>query len=173
MCKYVFEDKNDLVKLLYKKLNNPTQIKVQKTLYLLFAYYGASYGTLSGETDDTDFYDQNYPEYLFDEHFQAWQYGPVDFDVYRDEKNGKFISIPDDFLPNFNVGEKEKININAVIDNIVDQTNSMDDFSLVELTHQDDAWFDVYDGSKYIKMDREAIVGEYINRIKRVDSHNV
>ncbi|HFE0901717.1 TPA: hypothetical protein ACF7YZ_001408 [Streptococcus agalactiae] len=56
----VFSEKDFLVNFLYKLLDNPTQIKVQKTLYLLFAFYGATYGNLDKD-EDNEFSDQNYP----------------------------------------------------------------------------------------------------------------
>lgn len=87
---YVFPEKNKLVKYLYSKLDNPTQIKVQKTLYLLYAFYGATYGRLASNTEETEFEDQNYPKELFPAKFEAWRYGPVEADVYRDEKSGCF-----------------------------------------------------------------------------------
>ncbi|EAO75295.1 conserved hypothetical protein [Streptococcus agalactiae COH1] len=60
----VFSEKDFLVNFLYKLLDNPTQIKVQKTLYLLFAFYGATYGNLDKD-EDNEFSDQNYPKQLF------------------------------------------------------------------------------------------------------------
>src|SRR5699024_7177023 len=121
---FVFADKDDLVKLLYKKLSNPTQIKVQKTLYLLFAYYGATYGKINNrDTKDDQFDEQSYPKYLFNADFQAWRYGPVERDVYSKEKNDEFNDIPNDFQPTFSVGQEEKSNILSFIDNIINQTD--------------------------------------------------
>ena len=45
--KYIFNNKDDLVNYLLYKLDLPSQLKIQKTLYLLFAFYGATYGKLS------------------------------------------------------------------------------------------------------------------------------
>ena len=45
--KYIFNNKDDLVNYLLYKLDLPSQLKIQKTLYLLFAFYGAIYGKLS------------------------------------------------------------------------------------------------------------------------------
>ncbi|HEO7186705.1 TPA: hypothetical protein VBE04_000819, partial [Streptococcus agalactiae] len=69
----VFSEKDFLVNFLYKLLDNPTQIKVQKTLYLLFAFYGATYGNLDKD-EDNEFSDQNYPKQLFKAIFEAWRY---------------------------------------------------------------------------------------------------
>lgn len=45
--KYIFNNKDDLVNYLLYKLDLPSQLKIQKTLYLLFTFYGATYGKLS------------------------------------------------------------------------------------------------------------------------------
>lgn len=81
----VFQDKDFLVNFLYKLLENPTQIKVQKTLYLLFAFYGATYGNIKKE-EDNEFSKQNYPSNLFEAIFEAWRYGPVEIEIYSNEK---------------------------------------------------------------------------------------
>lgn len=56
----VFSEKDFLVNFLYKLLDNPTQIKVQKTLYLLFAFYGATYGNLDKDEDNELIIPNNY-----------------------------------------------------------------------------------------------------------------
>ncbi|VTS29747.1 Uncharacterised protein [Streptococcus pseudoporcinus] len=48
----VFSDKDFLVNYFYKLLDNPTKNKVQKTLYLLFAFYGATYGRLQSNAEE-------------------------------------------------------------------------------------------------------------------------
>lgn len=78
---YIFEDKNDLVNYLLYKLNLPSQLKIQKTLYLLFAFYGATYGKLINEENNSELDSNNYTPFLFKPNFQAWKYGPVDYDV--------------------------------------------------------------------------------------------
>lgn len=53
MSENVFDDKFLLVRYLLTVLNVPTPLKIQKAMYLLWAFYAASYGSASaGELDD-------------------------------------------------------------------------------------------------------------------------
>lgn len=158
----VFECKDDLVNYLYSMLTNPTQVKVHKTLYLLYAFYGATYGQLYNQEKKEDFEGQFYPRYLFEANFQAWGYGPVEYDVYCREKNKKYESVNE--LP-INLETPEGNNIKKFIDDLVSQTDRLDDFSLVDRTHQDNAWLDSYlEGEQYTKIKNENIIKEYQER---------
>ena len=91
MKSVVFEDKDFLVQFLYKLFEKPSRIKIQKTLYLLYAFYGATYGNLNlNEDEENEFVGQNYPKYLFDANFEAWRYGPVEKEVYANDKKGLY-----------------------------------------------------------------------------------
>ena len=46
---YFFENVNDLIKMIYASNQNISVIRLQKALYFLFAYYGATYGSLESE----------------------------------------------------------------------------------------------------------------------------
>lgn len=159
---YVFEDKNRLVHYLYSILSNPTQIKVQKSLYLLYAFYGATYGQLFKHEDKEDFGGQTYPKELFNANFQAWRYGPVEYDVYRNEKADMYDGVEEIEMK---TDTEENINIKRFIDSLVSQIDKMDDFSLVDRTHQDNVWLNNYkEGNLYIEMSNEDIVKEYKER---------
>lgn len=161
---YVFDNKDDLVNYLHLKLSNPTKIKIQKTLYLLFAYYGATYGNLSETKDngDDEFDNQSYPELLFNAKFEAWRYGPVEVDVYNNEKQGCYEDAQDEEILDLTPESK---NIKQFIDSIIKQTNGIDDFSLVDRTHQDKCWMDRYkEGLSHIPMDNAEIIKEYNER---------
>ena len=82
MTSYVFQNKTDLVNHLFAKLKTPSPIKIQKTFYLLFAFYGATYGQLK-TNPPTELESINYPTYLFKPNFEAWCYGPVDLDIHK------------------------------------------------------------------------------------------
>lgn len=158
---YVFEDENVLVNHLYKKLANPTRLKVQKSLYLLWAYYAATYGNL--EYDEyTEF--EEYPDELFKPEFQAWRYGPVDQTVYENQKkDGYYSANLDLYSPETNV-ERD---VSLFMDDLLSEINDINDFGLVELTHQDHSWRDVYKpGELFTEMDSESIKNEYINRFE-------
>ena len=163
----VFSDKDFLVNYLYKLLDNPTKIKVQKTLYLLFAFYGATYGRLQSNAEgESDFSEQKYPENLFSAKFEAWQYGPVEVDVYNRDKSFSYSKekLTNAEIDNF-FSTNERRNVKGFIQNIVAQTNIIDDFSLVDRTHQDDSWLGVYrSGELHIPMDNSSIVSEYAEK---------
>ena len=90
MSDYIFQDKTDLVNHLFYKLNEASPIKIQKTLYFLFAFYGATYGKLSGEESFGELESVNYTNFLFEPKFEAWKYGPVDDDVYTAYREDRY-----------------------------------------------------------------------------------
>lgn len=166
MSDVVFNDKDFLVNFLYSLLDNPTKIKVQKTLYLLYAFYGATYGNLNAEGEENEFSNHSYPKRLFNANFEALRYGPVESEVYANEKSGRYSAqnlATEDVDTFFNTSEMR--NIREFIENIASQTNNIDDFSLVDRTHQDNVWLNKYkEGERHIQMDNDEIVQEYIKR---------
>ncbi|HEL2473858.1 TPA: DUF4065 domain-containing protein [Streptococcus suis] len=167
MDNYIFPNKTDLVNYLFDKLDDPSPIKIQKTLYFLFAYYGATYGKL-GSSTQSELEVSNYTKYLFTPNFEAWMYGPVDPEVYDKNRNSEYSAqtIKPDTL-NSNLTNSEKQNIIMFANNIIRQTNEVDDFSLVERTHEDDAWRIPYEegnGAYHIKMDPNTIIDEYCTK---------
>lgn len=167
MNSVVFENKDFLVQFLYELFEKPSRIKIQKTLYLLYAFYGATYGNinLSDDEEENEFVGQNYPKYLFNAIFEAWRYGPVEKDVYAKDRNDYYESrsLSSDEIDSF-FNTVELKNIKSFIENIVSQTEQIDDFSLVDRTHQDKSWHTVYkEGQKHIPMDNDSIIQEYID----------
>ena len=160
---FAFPNKDVLVNHIYNKLDNPTLLKVQKSLYLLWAYYSATYGSLTHDKDEeSDMMD--YPKDLFKPDFEAWRYGPVDRQVYAEQKQNKFSKNGEAFLPS---NEVEK-DILLFVDDLLEDINGINDFGLVERTHQDHAWKDVYkEGETGIKMDASKIKSEYIIRFEK------
>lgn len=55
---------------------------------------------------------------------------------------------------------KELKNIKAFIQNIVNQCNSIDDFSLVDRTRQDNSWIEAY--KLNTPMNNSSIIDEYV-----------
>lgn len=158
---YVFKDKNVLIQHLYRKIENMSNIRLQKTLYLLFAFYGATYGMLEQDAELTE----SYPKYLFNADFEAWRYGPVDNEVYSNYKNGCY----DDFGNEY-IGETvEEKNALSQVNDLIEQANEINDFGLVDRTHQDESWSSKYqEGVSHIKMDSDAIIKEYAEKyVKR------
>lgn len=170
MAKNVFTDKYDLVSYLFSRLNNPTNLKIQKAMYLLWAFYVGTYGSLEKDADNSDCY----PDYLFEPAFEAWRYGPVDSEVYASIKSEKDFDIDgsvDKFLKKSVTkdikNDKQKFNnIVSFLNNLVNQIDKMDDFALVARTHEDSSWTNVYhEGVLHTKMSAAAIKNEYEHKL--------
>lgn len=160
MTNYVFQNKTDLINHLFAKLEKPSCIKIQKTLYLLFAFYGATYGQL--KTTSSELETVNYPAYLFEPHFEAWQYGPVDLDVHESiyQKVYEGLELKDEAFDKA-LEPSEVRNIRLFIDDIIKQTNDTDDFTLIGRVCEDDAWVSVINSNNKT-MDPQAIINEYV-----------
>lgn len=145
---YVF-DTDTLVKHVIYKLEEPSPLRIQKTIYFLFAFYASGLGLKS----------PNKP-YLFSEKFEAWAFGPVLRSVYTNAQNGDVEGI--EWVPE----TKEDMSLYMFIDEVIASVNKLGDFQLVERTHQDNAWKNAYiecEPSHAIGiMNREDIRNDYI-----------
>lgn len=90
-------DKDDLANYFINQYRQMTSIdisplKLQKSLYLLFAMWGGNAAIINEDIDKgqgTIELTDKVPTLLFDANFEAWRYGPVDIDVYdRYKENG-------------------------------------------------------------------------------------
>lgn len=172
----VFEDAKDVIALIKRGRDYLSPIRLQKALYFLFAYYGATYGSIpnskSEEERASEVDDNLFPKYLFNEYngkeieFEAWQYGPVIRPIYADNKENMFenISFDEEKYKNINI-------INDVIlfvNDIMEELDSMSDFSLVDRSHQDLAWrskFNIDDPYRSNVIDKDELIAEYINTL--------
>lgn len=153
----------NIIGLMKEELQNISPLRLQKTLYFLFAYYGASYGQLSKSeefeitNDDT----LNLPTYLFPAKFEAWQYGPVIREVYTNNKYNtdyEEVSYSKDDLSIED--ETMKDEITEYLKEIIASTSKVSDFGLVERTHEDKEWkANIGDQSE---MNLDNIISEYI-----------
>ena len=142
----------------YKKLFPSREIsplKLQKALYFCFAYWGGFIKKNNAFPDETKeitlFYDEN----LFANKIEAWVYGPVIPDVYH-EKN--LSSFRNDSL----FDGKEYIQ--EYINNILDDVLPLNDFKLVEASHEDQCWKKHFKGKSMfhnIEIPKEEIIREY------------
>ncbi|UJF15001.1 DUF4065 domain-containing protein [Jeotgalibaca sp. MA1X17-3] len=161
---YFFDDVNDLVKHLFRLEGKLSPIKLQKALYFLFAYYGATYGSVQTDIANENKIEQteSYPKYLFNDCFEAWKYGPVISSVYKENKQNTYEGKA--YTPKDNKEEE----VLSYINEIFQQLNEISDFGLVERSHLDMAWKEPY--SKYKArqtesqtMNNEIIIEEYRN----------
>lgn len=84
-------------------------------------------------------------------------------EVYHKFKNKEYDHLKDNFIPN-DQNEKE---ILSFMDDIIDQVNDINDFGLVERSHQDDAWADKFkEGEYHICMSNEQIKQDYVRYLR-------
>ncbi|HHT7008797.1 TPA: Panacea domain-containing protein [Bacillus cereus] len=135
-------------------------IKLQKSLYFLYAYYGSAYFNqdFEGESEGV----QN-PKTLFFAEFEAWKYGPVIRDIYLLHKNG---TIGTDIKIKNAIIEMEKhMEEKRFVDDLFKQIDSVSDFSLIDRSLQDFTWQKAYKSTDKIKhMSNENIIEEYKER---------
>lgn len=127
-------------------------IKLQKALYYCFAYYGSIIAK-----------DNNYQinEYLFDDKFYAWVYGPVIPSIVE-QYNNKFIK------GNINIEELNNYNVKKIIDPLLEELFNIGDIKLVSFVHEDKVWIDNFDekNSKANKIiNRKDIIDEYVLKV--------
>lgn len=158
--KVVFDNILTLAKLVKSKSRREmTPLRLQKTLYFIFAFYGATLGQLNSENEGDSKFEgsSDYPKYLFKENFEAWQYGPVLRSIYQANKyNSQCIDEAPDWSPS---NEKEE-SINELIEQVIKQTDEMGDFTLVERSHEDEEWKEAF-GQGQKEMDKDKIIDEY------------
>ncbi len=114
---------------LYSKDISP--IKLQKSLYFLFAYWG---GYIKKSELNSSFVEEDisrkYDAYLYDNRIEAWAYGPVVPDVYTNHRYAEYGC--------GNVEANEYVR--EFIDDILDDIFVMSDFKLVDISHMDNSW---------------------------------
>lgn len=123
-------------------------VKLQKTLYLLFAMWGGNIRNMDFNEVELE---SNLSEYLFNASFEAWKYGPVDRDIYELFKQDKIV-------------EQQSLTtksdtVLSFIEDICSQAFEISDFALIDLVKQDLCWASRYDNGIY--MSEEDIIEEY------------
>jgi uncharacterized phage-associated protein len=145
----------------YNKEISP--IKLQKSLYFLFAYWG---GFIRKNSNNKNYVEEelNLSENLFDEKFEAWVYGPVVPQIFREYRDHKL-----DFV-NFNVEEmfnEQNSMVRESIDSLLDELFEVSDFKLVSISHEDNCWkkhFNINDKVHDKIIPTEEIIEEYALR---------
>lgn len=137
-------------------------IKLQKSLYFCFAYWGAFVRkSLNNEYVEENI---NLSEYLFPEKFQAWIYGPVIPEIFRlyNAKNLEYMNLNPDTIFN----EEQSI-VKETIDSLLDELFVTSDFKLVSVSHEDNCWkknFDINCPTHNIVIEPQDIISEYTLR---------
>lgn len=137
-------------------------IKLQKSLYFLFAYWGQFIRKNKENKSSVEVDYSDYNEYLFEDKIEAWTYGPVVPRVFIAEKTGEMDTYESKYkIDNFfqdNIVKKE------FIDNLLNQLFEIDDFGLVNISHQDECWKNNYvetDTQHNREIPKEDIINEY------------
>lgn len=136
-------------------------IKLQKSLYFLFAYWGQFIRSNKENMDSVEVDYSKYDEFLFNDRIEAWTYGPVVPAVFNAEKSGLLdAEIDKDYLEDDFV-KKE------FIDNLLEQLFEIDDFGLVRISHEDKCWQNNYiesDERHNREIPKEEIINEYSSK---------
>ncbi|WP_054689729.1 type II toxin-antitoxin system antitoxin SocA domain-containing protein [Fructilactobacillus florum] len=125
-------------------------------MYFVWAFYAATYGNVDTNESEIKDSDVSYPEHLFEPNFEAWKYGPVDPDVWENNNGGNIEPVNLDNVDSLiNISNKSVINdILSFVDDMINQVKDVNDFGLVNRSHEDSAWRDVWkDNFLHIKMD--------------------
>lgn len=150
---YVFNDVNDFVAYLKVKLTAPTPLKLYSSLYLIYSFYLASYGSIDYSKLNEFQLMKHFPKRLFPAKFVGKTYGAISENVDL-ETNAK-----DTFVNN----TPEAHNIKLFIDDLISQINEVNDFGLVDRVHKDKAWFNAYNNKTYVK--DEDILNDYCDQV--------
>lgn len=160
---FVFDNVLDLAGYVKQQLNNPTPIKIQKALYFLWAFYAVTYGNIDYDSQNPSEFNlqvEKYPKALFAPDFMAKRYGPVIKQVLLACKNKQLETLSlKDLQSKIVLGKLAKNEVILFINNLLVQINSVNDFGLVQRTHQDKAWKTAYAGNQ--QMSPEMIKADY------------
>lgn len=151
--KYFFSNVDDLAVYLCSIYKFMTPIKMQKGLYFLYAYYAATLGLSSQEADQPNSETMNYPPELFKPEFEAWKLGPVIPHVYNKFKSGHYQELAKTININkiFDLDSGNPVNMEVklfVEKFFLQHVCTVQDYTLVERSHEDEAWIQAYDNGK-------------------------
>lgn len=139
-----------------------TPIKLQKSLYFLYAMWAGFANQKNGEVQVP----QSDVE-LFDADFTAWAFGPVDVEVYEDFKVLQKVN---------NTQHRALLKKQATtlqldfIEQTLPRILNTSDFGLVDLSHRDKCWVNHFtpakDGKPSIglRIPNQSIIDEYTNK---------
>lgn len=142
-------------------------IKMQKTLYFLYAFWIKRVATFQSEENHIEMADITTVDdlgnsILFKTKFWAWEYGPIIKEVY--ESKSEYLSYGDEDNI-FNLIEMDSFT-RAYIDLTLDLIFNTRDFALVDLSHKDRCWIDARNKGTDVEIDLETLKEEYIEKGK-------
>ena len=147
-----------------------SSIKLQKSLYFLFAYWGGFVNKgCNNFREDRECQEMNkYHKYLFNDKIEAWTYGPVVPEIYKKFNSGIYRH-SDDFSLSESINKiNQEPEVKAFIDDMLDDLFKFSDFKLVDIAHQDECWKKCYnseEGFHNTEILKDQIIDEYSRRI--------
>lgn len=141
-----------------------TPIKLQKGMYFLFAIWGGDIRKAKmGIIEDPKI--AKLKEQLFVPKFQAWTYGPVDYDLFKSHGSSYVVILNmEEFIGKL---EKKPVLVQIFLDTLLKEIFEAGDFSLVDSSHQDECWKRHYNPSAKTHNElipEEEIINEYASR---------
>lgn len=150
---YFFNNSDDLINhLLTKFPEEPGILRLNFTLYFLFATYAAAYNPENEIKYDLS----EQPRFVADLTFTADPYGPYEYTVKEKWKNDNYQSKEYKFLDN-----QVDQNVKHFINDILEQLKDVDDFSLLDRALEDDAWLNAYSNKDSKIMSKEQMILDY------------
>lgn len=131
-------------------------VRLQKTLYFCFAYWGGF--VRKGKQENSEIDVKDFSEYLFANKIEAWVYGPVIPDVYFADN-----------IERYHDSELFKDNdiLKTMIDNVLEDTYAINDFRLVDISHKDNSWIKNFHYDEQYhnnEIQKEEIIEEYARK---------
>ena len=139
-----------------KKGMEISPIKLQKSLYFLFAYWGGLVQKSCTYPASVEENFSNYDRYLFEEEIEAWVYGPVVPCVYRENNISAYYR--DNLFDNLS-------KVKEFVDSLLNELFDTSDFTLVEIAHNDEAWKNNFSHKSQFHnniIPKEDIIQEYV-----------
>lgn len=155
---HVFSSAHTIAGYLHTLKEGISPVRLHKTLYFLFAYYGALYGTEGKEGVNEGSIPS--PKYLFPVQFESWKYGPVIREVYLKQKEEGYSA---EEIAESVTKVEQNPEIKQFIDELWQQMNQVSEFSLIGRSMQDDSWRESYNGEPGF-IDNERLIKEYTEK---------
>ena len=145
-----------------RKISN---IKLQKALYFLFAYWGGFIEKSKKSDAKVEQDMSHYQTELFTNDIEAWTYGPVIPDVFHQFED--YCGNQDNQTTEKKISDKHGGFVKNFIDDVLRDLFPLSDFKLVDLSHDDNAWKNNYDENEMYHnnvIDKTSIIQEYASK---------